>query len=167
MYVRYWLCSVTAKPSFASSRSALFLTNHQWVVYRCGGPQCQPMHHLLPTCTCAASRVPTAQGLCYHTRLICLYTVPLCLSQKYLILHRTGGTKGVRAFRCWVWRSSGIYVSCASPVLLKHFCLSEWPHPASQFHKAPAGPEQSTLILSQLSPEAQPRKLPCQSSHVS
>lgn len=132
----HFVLSVTTKPSFASSRSASF----SWPSVSCvavGLPSaslCPIFYHPIPVLLCAASCVPTAQGPCYCAKLVFLHTV-LCLSEKCLFLLRMGGAEGVTTLTCWVWSTSGVSVFCASPVLCKHFCPSEWLPPTSKFHK--------------------------------
>lgn len=114
-----FVLSVTTKPSFAISRSAFFYLTISDLCRAVGLPSaslCPIFYHPIPVLLCAASCIPTAQGPCYCTKLVFLHTV-LCLSEKCLILHRMGETKGVTAFtRCH--GTSGISVSAQilSPV---------------------------------------------------
>lgn len=114
-YVRYYFYSVLLLNAVLPAPGSILLTDHQWAAYSCKDPQSQPVPQLVPSCTCT----PLCCILCPHcsgerTRLVLVYTAP---SQKYLILHRTHGTKGVVAFTSRIWGSSGISpVQVLSPV---------------------------------------------------
>lgn len=73
-------------------------------------PACAPPFTILPVIFCAASFISTAQGPCYCTELLVLLHMVMCLSEKCLILHRTGEAKGMAALTC-CHGTSGISVS--------------------------------------------------------
>lgn len=59
MNLRYYLCSVCYRlTQFCQLPVCTSFAEHQWVVSSCGGPQCQPDPHLLPSHTCTLCSIP-------------------------------------------------------------------------------------------------------------
>lgn len=90
MNVSYYFCSVCYRlTQCCELQVCIIFADHQWVAYSCGGPQCQPAPHLLPSHTCTLCSIPLLKvpavvlDLYFSTlyRYVCVKNISFCIGQ--------------------------------------------------------------------------------------
>lgn len=159
MNVRYYFCSACYRlAQCCQLQVCIIFADHQWVVYSCGGPQCQPAPYLLPSHTCTLCSIPLLKvpavvlDLYFSTpyHYVCVKNISFCVGQgepkRWELLHTEHEAHQAFLSPVQVLSSVSSSAPLSGRILLHNFTRTRAEH-INAFSAQPWSSAQETALL--------------------